>query len=80
MLTPEELASKIYMAEANSTAYEGATIVEIHCSRRRQHTTPEEKELLKANGYVEMFNQLVVGWDMWCKPEQFPGRSFPTDI
>jgi hypothetical protein len=44
-----------------------------------KRTTAEEKELLTANGYVEMFNYLVVGWDMWARPGDFPNRSFPED-
>jgi hypothetical protein len=79
LLSPEEIASQIYTGEVNRTAYDGIAIIEIHCSSRMKRTTAEEKELLTANGYVEMFNYLIVGWDMWARPGDFPNRSFPED-
>lgn len=79
-LSPEEIAAQINRAEVNRDAYEGKAIIEIHCSARNRHTTAEEKQLLHDQGYVEMFDYLVVGWDMWAKPGDFPERNFPEKL
>lgn len=68
-LTPQAIVAQIYKSDISRygdiDGKPGYPTIEIDCSTRRQHTTDEEKQLLTTNGYVELYNHLVVGWDIW---------------
>lgn len=69
-LSPEQLIAQIPAAAIGSYGINNLfPTIEIDCSGRRQHTTREEQQLLRDNGYVEMYSYLVVGWDMWVLTE-----------
>lgn len=80
-LSPRTLVAMIPGSKEDE--YLGTDVIEIDCSGRRSHTTPEERQLLEANGYVELFDYLVVGWDMWVRADQaatsvfFSGKTLP---